>query len=145
MNDALQHRLMCAADNLETLGNGAHDPTLTTTACAAYGKLIREAIEGAAYAEQCVEALRLAKAWIEHCDRDGTMEEQIARADAYNAKYPEKTFWTPDYDRAARAIVAALSKNSNPSGSDGQGLTLPGEVQQVGPEAGGVNGVGNPD
>lgn len=43
MADSLQHRLMVAADSLETLGNQAHDPTLTTTTCTELGRLLREA------------------------------------------------------------------------------------------------------
>jgi predicted transcriptional regulator len=42
MADSLSHRLMIAVDACETMGNAAHDPTLTTTTLAELGKLLRE-------------------------------------------------------------------------------------------------------
>lgn len=42
-DDPLAHRLMVVADEFSTLGDCAHDPTLTTTQCARVGRLLAEA------------------------------------------------------------------------------------------------------
>lgn len=43
MADPLRHRLMVAADAFQTMGDAAHDTTLTTTTLAEHGRLLREA------------------------------------------------------------------------------------------------------